>query len=190
MLAGGSVTLRAGSSVAAFALVAGGAVLLLGDAALRGAWSVFAVAAGPAFLVIWATWMLLVRPSIRIQSDRAVVVNVGRITELPWVRIVDIRRRLQLVFDLEDGRRVEAWGSPFLKRPFLGRRPTGSTSRGPQTPEDPSLAELRGAWMSGSGDMSIAPVVRRADTGALLVGALAVAACALSLTVARGVVAL
>lgn len=179
-----AVTMRAGSSTFAFVVVVAAAVLLLGDALLRGAWPVLAVSAGPAILVIWVAWMLLLHPSIRVFRDRAVIVNVGRITEVPWIRVVDIRRRLQLVFDLEDGDHVEAWGSPFVqRRVFPGRKPL------PAGADDPTLAELRAAWMSGNDDMSVASVVRRVDTTALLIGAAAVVACVLSLTLSGSAVA-
>jgi hypothetical protein len=163
------VTLRAGGSAFAFTAVAIVGALLLADAVLRGSWTAAVRTAGPVILVVWVAWLLLLRPSIRIQPDRAVVINVGRITEVPWSRIVDIRRRLQLVLDLDDGRRLEAWGSPFLSK----RRDS----------EDSALMALRGAWMSGPA--SEAPVIRRVDVMALTVGAVAIAAAGLSLGVAR-----
>jgi hypothetical protein len=104
--------------------------------------------------------------------------------------VVDIRRRLQLVLDLEDGHHVEAWGSPFVPRQILPRRALrGNAPAAPYRPgaDDPSLAELRAAWMSGTDDMSVAPVVRRVDTTALLIGAAAVVACVLSLVATSAV---
>ncbi|HEV7743226.1 MAG TPA: hypothetical protein VGO65_12495 [Pseudolysinimonas sp.] len=164
------MTLRAGSSVVAFAFVVAAVVLLLGDAVIRGSWAVGARGAGPGALVVWGAWMLLVRPSIRVLPDRAVITNVGRITEVPWARVVDIRRKLQLVFELDDDRRLEAWGSPFASR----RR----------TDDDPSLIALRGAWMSAQ-DASSGAVVRRPDSVALLIGAAAVLFLVITLVVFR-----
>jgi hypothetical protein len=154
-------------------------VVLLGDAVLRGNGSVAIRIGGVGALVVWAAWMLLVRPSIRVRPDRAVVVNVGRITEVPWSRIVDIRRRLQLVLELDDGRRVEAWGSPFPRRRMVGRTPKTEV-------DDPALSVLRGAWMSVDPTSAVAlPVTRRVDLTALLIGGLAVAVLAASLAVPR-----
>jgi hypothetical protein len=155
------VTLRAGQSVVAFALVAGVAVLLVANAALGGRWSEAAAIAGTGVLVVWAAWMLLVRPSIRVRPDRAVVVNVGRVTEVPWSRVVDIKRRLQLVLELDDGRSVECWGSPFPNR----------RSRA----EDPAADVVRAAWLSAD-SVAVGPVVRRVDILALTLGAVALAA--------------
>jgi len=166
--------MRAGSSVVAFAFVAVAVALLLGDAVIRGSWLVAARASGVALLVLWAAWLLLIRPSIRVLPDRAVVTNVGRITEVPWSRIVAVRRRLQLILDLDDGRRVEAWGSPFPKRRLAGRSAASEA-------DDPAATALRAAWLSGD-DSSSAIVVRRADTLALLIGAGALAAAILTLT--------
>jgi hypothetical protein len=53
--------------------------------------------------------------------------------------------------------------------------------------DDPSLAVLRGAWLSGSASSAVAtlPVVRRADATALLIGAAAVLALVAGLVVSR-----
>lgn len=164
------MTLRAGSSAVVFGLVAAAAVLLIGDALFKGAWDVAARTTGAAAVIVWAAWLLLVRPSIRVERDRAVVVNVGRITEIPWNHVVDIRRRLQLILDLDDDKSVEAWGSPFVSK------------RGKA--EDRGLTALRVAWNSYSGG-SGAAVVRRVDVLALALGAGAVVAAAVLLGVAR-----
>ncbi|MEO8262236.1 MAG: hypothetical protein ABI566_06665 [Pseudolysinimonas sp.] len=155
------MTLRAGSSAAVFAVVAGVTLLLLGDAVLKGAWPTAARVAGVGALVVWVAWMLLVRPSIRVLPDRAVVVNVGRITEVPWARVVDVRRRLQLILELDDDRHVEAWGSPFVSRR--------------NSADDPAAQALRSAWMSASRTDSTGVVTRRPDAVALTVGAAALA---------------
>jgi hypothetical protein len=159
-----------------FAVVAVVVTLLLGDALLHGAWAVAARTAGVGALVVWVAWMLLWRPSIRVLPDRAVVVNVGRIAEVPWTRVVDVRRRLQLILDLEDGRSVEAWGSPFPRR-----RPIGPSAR--PDDRDPSLTALRSAWAGAAPESGV--VVRRVDVRALLVGAAAVLALVLGLAVGR-----
>ena len=170
------VTLRAGSSAVAFAVVAAVAVLLVGDAVLRGSWPVVARSVGPAALVVWIAWLLLVRPSIRVRPDRAVVVNVGRITEVPWTRIADIRRRLQLVLDLDDGRSIQCWGSPFPRRRLVGK---GATTED----DDPAGTVLRSAWLSGSARSGAgAAIVRRFDILALSLGAGSLVAAALSVT--------
>ena len=151
---------------------------MLGDAVIRGAWPTAARVAGVGALVIWAAWMLLVRPSIRVLPDRAVVINVGRITELPWSRVVDIRRRLQVIFDLDDDQHVEAWGSPFVSR-----RPLGPSAR--PFDRDPALTLLRSRWTSAGRAATAEAVVRRVDVIALLAGAAALAALVLSLAVTR-----
>ena len=159
----------------AFAFVVGAVLLLLGDAVIRGSWEVAARGAGPGALVVWAAWMLLVRPSIRVLPDRAIITNVGRITEVPWPRVVDIRRKLQLLFELDDGRRVEAWGSPFPRK----RR----TEKSRDQVEDEALSVVRGAWMSGASAASHGEVVRRVDGVALVIGAGVLLAMIVSLVV-------
>lgn len=165
------VTLRALQSTIVFGVVAGVLVLLIGDALVRGSWQQAASLAAPATFGVWAAWLLLVRPSIRVQPDRAVIVNVGRITEVPWGRVVDIRRRLQLVLELDDGRSVEAWGSPFPSRRTPGR----------EADADTALAVVRSAWQSAPA--ATGAVVRRPDVVALSIGAVTLAALVLGLTV-------
>jgi hypothetical protein len=173
---GRPVVLRAASSAVIFGLVTGVAILFVGDSVVRGAWPLAAQAAGPAALIVWAAWLLLVRPSIRVQTDRAVVVNIGRITEVPWAHIGEIRRRLQLVLDLDGGGRLECWGSPFPQRAGVNR-----TAGGREPVVDAPLDLLRAAWLSAAGDAT-APVVRRADALALGIGAAALAATICSIT--------
>lgn len=170
------MTLRAGSSAAVFAVVCLVVLALLGDAAVRGDLPVAIRIAGVGALVVWAAWMLLVRPSIRVRPDRAVVVNLGRITEVPWGRIVDIRRRLQLIFDLDDGRSLEAWGSPFPKRKLVGKTAQNED-------DDPSARVLRSAWRSGVEQSGGAAIVRRPDVLALSIGAAALVVAAVSVGV-------
>jgi hypothetical protein len=172
-----TVTLRAASSVVAFAFVAIAVAVLLADAGLRGPFESVLRGLGPAVLVLWGGWLLLVRPSIRVEPDRAVIVNVGRITEVPWERVADIRRKLQLVLDLDDGRRLEAWGSPFAPRRRGGRIAAAD--------DDQALRVVRSAWMSAQVNSSpsavVPPVVRRVDAIALGIGAAAVVAVVVSL---------
>lgn len=156
-----------------FAVIAAIALLLVGDAVIRGSWATAVRLGGPATLVVWAAWLILFRPSIRIQDDRAVIVNVGRIIEVPWARVVDIRRKLQLVFELDNGRALEAWGSPFTSKRSARGEPV----------VDAALATVRATWMSWSG-VSDGTVARRPDIVALAIGAAALIAASLSLTMA------
>lgn len=169
-------TLRAGSSAVAFAVVCIVLFALLADVVVRGDVPLAVRFTGVGALVVWVAWMLLVRPSIRVQPDRAVVVNLGRITEVPWGRIVDIRRRLQLILDLDDGHSVEAWGSPFPKRRLVGK-----TAQSDE--DDPSASVLRSAWRSGAEQSGGAAVVRRPDVLALSIGVAALVVAAVSVGV-------
>lgn len=123
--------LRATSSLVSFWVSVVVAILLLGDAAVRGRWDVVAVAAAPVAFAVWVMWLLLWRPGIRVAADRAVVTNIGRIHDLPWSRVADVTDRMQVVFGLDDGTTVKSWGGPFSR---------GSRSRGRQADADTARA--------------------------------------------------
>lgn len=162
------VTLRATSSLVSFLGIALFAALLLGDAALHGAWGIV-LRIGPwLLLALWILGMLLVRPSIRLERDRLVSVNLGWLVDVPWALVRDVERRYQLRLVLDGDRRVELWGSPFAPRPRPRLR-----RRDEQPLVDGSLDAVRTAWLAWSGDPATAPAAirRRPDLPALALGA-------------------
>lgn len=70
-----------------------------------------------ALLLAWALWIALYRPSVRYDENRVVVTNIGRVHVLPWGQIAAVDQGLNLVFRLRDGRTLNAWGSPYPRRP-------------------------------------------------------------------------
>ncbi|GAA2011931.1 hypothetical protein GCM10009739_25330 [Microbacterium ulmi] len=155
-------TLRATSSLVSFWAAVVIAVLLVGDAAVRGRWDVVAVATAPVLLGVWAMWMLLWRPGIRLEADRAVVINIGRVHELPWSRVEYATQRMQIVFTLDDESTLTAWGGPFSRRP--GARGPRMDERG--TVDAVDVIELTRAAAVPSSD----PVRHRWDAIPLTVG--------------------
>lgn len=162
---------RPGSSLVAFWAVVAVAVLLVGEALLQGDLRVFAEAVAPAALVIWIIWMIVLRPHIAFDADHVVVTNPGRIIEIPWQRAVEVRQRLQIVIDLDDGSTVTCWGSPFPEKP--GRRRATAESRREADVAGP-LEDARRAANLRQRD---AQVVRRWDAVSLAVGAACVVLC-------------
>jgi hypothetical protein len=173
---------RPTSSLAAFWVLTGFCTLLVGDAAVQGDWRLFGLAVAPAALVVWLGWQVLYRPEVRFDSRRVVIVNPGRTSEIPWRHVSEVQQRLQIVVELDDGRKVTAWGSPFPEKPGLRRPVPGERRR--SVPG----AELLGAYdasrnpaPNGAPD---SPVSRRWDVVLLLLGAVLAVACAVELLVA------
>jgi hypothetical protein len=174
------VVLRATSSLVTFWIVVGAAALGTIDVIARGFGGAALHALAPIGLGIWVAWFLLYRPSIRIESDALVVVNLGRITALPWRSILDIRRRFQVIVELENGSIVECWGGPFPGRTGLRRAGTQSDP----SSIDPTLTVLRSALIRAlareSKVNSGASVIRRWDSWSLGIGAILVVLTAVS----------
>ncbi len=108
--------LRGIAPVVSFTVAVAVMVFVVGTPLVRGDWRVFAFSLGPCLLVAWLLWFVLYRPSVRYDADRAVVTNMGRIHVLPWGHVDAVRQRLNIVFELDDGTSVAAWGAPVPPR--------------------------------------------------------------------------
>lgn len=125
--------LRGTSPVVSFAIAVVVVAFVLGTPIVRGDWRVFGFSLGPCLLVTWLLWFVLYRPSVRYDSERVVVTNMGRIHVLPWGHVAAVRQRLNIVFELDDGTSVAAWGAPLPRRRANILRNFERESR----PEDP-----------------------------------------------------
>lgn len=110
------IVVRSTSTVVTFYVALALAALLLAVPLWLARVDVFVFAVPPVLFVVWALWVLLYRPLIAFDSRRVRVVNVGRVHEIPWGRVVRVTQRASLVFELESARRVTAWGSPPVAR--------------------------------------------------------------------------
>lgn len=119
--------------------------------------------------------MILYRPQIRIGEDALVVVNPGRIVEVPWQRIRSASQRFQVVVDLDDGRHVTCWGSPFPEKPGTRRMSPAEARRARPGREIASTIEA--ARDSAAATESDAPVRRHWDVVPLAIGAALVVGC-------------
>ena len=108
---------RPQSSLVAFWAIVGVAVIFVGDALVQGQLTFFVRSLPIAGLILWALWMILYRPRITFGPEHAVVVNPGRIIEVPWGHATAVRQKLQIIIDLDDGTSVVCWGSPFPDKP-------------------------------------------------------------------------
>ncbi|KQS08859.1 PH domain-containing protein [Curtobacterium sp. MCLR17_007] len=152
---------------------------LLVDAAVRGRWDVVLQALGPIAVVVWAVWVLMVRPTVVVRPDRLTVTNPLRVVELPWGAVADVRMRYQIVVEATDTRRVTCWGGPTLPRPKPARR-----GERPVMPTSPELSVVLDAWaVARDRGLDGGTVTRRWDRPALVVGAVAVVLLVVSLLV-------
>jgi hypothetical protein len=187
---GKTVVLRALSSLIAFWALTGLAAVFVVDAAVRGRWDVALRTVGVVLFVLWAAWLFLVRMSVRLDAGALTARNLLRWVRVPWARVVDIERRAQLTVELDDGRRIECWGSPFAPRrgvrgptsggqamptvtaatnPFGPALGGASGLRGGGTARDAGLEAARSMWLSASA--ADGPVTRGWDIPALVAGA-------------------
>jgi hypothetical protein len=172
---------RPSSSLIAFWAVVAVGVLFLGDSIVRGNGHVFALGFAPVALVVWAVWMALYRPRISFDSDHVVVLNPGRVLDIPWQRVSVVRQRFQVLLELDDGSTVTCWGSPFPEKP--GRARPDPHAR--DTTRGSVVGPLEAARSRAADRDPDAPVVRGWDQVPLIVGGALMAACVVELAIAR-----
>jgi hypothetical protein len=105
-----SYVLRDTAMAVVFWLAVALGVVLVGDPVLRGDLALVAATAPIVAFVLWGLWMVLFHPHLRYDEEHVVVTNIGRVHDLPWTRVVNVRQTLSLGFELDDGRRVAATG--------------------------------------------------------------------------------
>jgi len=164
--AGRGTTLRATSSAVSFWAAVAIAVVFMGDAAVRGAWSVVAAWLPLTGFVVYLAWLVLYRSSLRVETYRLTVINLARVHTAPWARIMRVAHGPQILLELDDGTTLTCWGGPFPPRP-------GRESRGQEQSQVQRLLEARCDGAAATDE----PVRHRWDVPVLAVGAiLAVAA--------------
>ena len=98
----------------------------------------------PAFIAVLA-WACYLRPRATLHADRVLVVNILRIYDVPFSRIVDIDRRLGVTLETDSGQRIGVWALPDsgrrARRERLSRRADGGMSRGAEEEHAPSEIE-------------------------------------------------
>jgi hypothetical protein len=72
-------------------------------------------------LVIWALFVLLVRPRVELYPGRLLVVNLFRTRDVPWSLVDRLSGRYQVILTLTDGSKISCWGAPATG---LDRRPS------------------------------------------------------------------
>ncbi|WP_417563652.1 PH domain-containing protein [Microbacterium sp.] len=184
---GGSLSLRAVSSMITFWAATGLVMLFVVDAAVRGRWELALRAAGVGLLIVWCAWVFLIRMSVRLDAAALTTNNLLRWVRVPWGRVVDVERRAQLVVLTDDGTAITCWGSPFAPRGGArgtGRGPAGTTTAisnpygrsagdvagtGGAPTGDGALQAVRMAWSEGH--KTDEAVTRGWDVPALVAGA-------------------
>lgn len=129
----GRLVLRAGSGVGLWVVVVAFCVFLLGDALVRGAFPLAASALPWLTLIVWAVFLLLVRPCVVLDDSGITVVNVLRVHHAPWSAVETVRSRFQVRVELVDGRVFRSWGAPSSTTG--GRSDAVDIGSGRRTPE-------------------------------------------------------
>jgi hypothetical protein len=109
-------TLRTGSSAVVFWIGTVVLAIVVVVPLFSGQWRLSAFAIAPVLFLIWALWIALYRPAVRYDSDRAVVINIGRTHVLPWPQVSGVRQAIGLQFELVGGGRITAVAVPPPRR--------------------------------------------------------------------------
>lgn len=153
------------------------------EAVVRGDGSYTALMLPLGSLIAWVLWLVLFRPQLRYNPQRAIVTNIGRIHEIPWGRVSAVRQRLNVTFELRDGSTIRAAGVTAQRGGGHVVRRITSDRVG-----DPSVGfDQRAATMDALRDAaapSDSPVVSRWDTLGLGVGAVLAAIATIAVLIA------
>jgi hypothetical protein len=178
----GGYVLRTTSSVVTFWIGIAILAFVVGTPIVRGDWHLLAFAIWPALLLAWILWIVLYRPSVRWDAERATVVNIGRRHVIPWSQVRVVRQTINLVFELQegDGPPVRAWGAPPPPRPGNIVSALDRTSRiGYDFHQNATL--LESYRQSAPPDAS--PVEHRWEVGPLAIGAVLIVAVVIEVIV-------
>jgi hypothetical protein len=167
-------TVRSSSSALGFWLGAAVLLVLVLAPIFLGQWRLFAFVLPPALLLAWALWLFLYRPALHYDDHEVLVVNIGRVHELPWSRIVRIRQRFSLEFELDrGGRPLQAWG---VQPPRRTGNIASMFDRKSREPHDPDRYAHVLEGFQDNAQPSDAPIVTRWDAIPLLIGAVLIVA--------------
>lgn len=129
-------TVRSASAVITFWIGVAALAVVVGVPAFGGNWRVAVFTLGPSLLLAWALWLALYRPAVHYDDARAVVVNIGRRHVLPWGHVASVRQGIGLLFEMDAGKPIVAYGAPAPRQPgniagAIDRRtrPTVDTNR-------------------------------------------------------------
>lgn len=140
------------------------ALFLLGDAVVRAGWGRMLLLAPWILLALWIVYENAYVSRVQIDDDGVTVQNLLRRTSFGWKRVRSIELRWQLVFVLDDGRKLSCYGGPAKAGPV--RRPgRDGDSREPAGIR--ALSEIEERWEAAP-DTADAPITRSWDLPALL----------------------
>jgi hypothetical protein len=111
-----SYVVRSASAVIPFWIGVVALAVVVGVPLFGADWRLFGFALAPALLLAWILWFALFRPAVHYDATKAVVVNFGRTHVLPWGHVTDVRQGISLIFDLDAGKPVSAYGAPAPRR--------------------------------------------------------------------------
>lgn len=177
--------LRATSGTIALIVAGVAALLLLVDALVRAGILEMLRLAPWVLLAVWGVYVLMYASHIAYDRSGATVQNYLRRTRIPWPRVTDIGLRWQVIFTLDSGDTVPAYGGPVAGRPGRAERRTAKEPARAVPAALRELSELRDAWQ-GAEDAIDSPAVERSwDLPALAaIGVIVVGAIAATLTTA------
>ncbi len=141
--------LRATSGTIALIVAGVVAVALLIDAVVR-AGVVEMLRLSPwVLLVVWIVYVLMYASHIAYDGGGATVQNYLRRTRIPWARVTDIGLRWQVIFTLDGGDTVPAYGGPVAGRPGRAERRSAQQPSRAVPAALRELGDLRDAWQGG-----------------------------------------
>ncbi len=175
--------IRPTSSIVAFWVAVAVLLVVVGVPLFTADWHTFGFVLPLSLFLAWVLWIVLLRPGLRYDAAKAVVTNIGRTHTVPWPRVAGVRQRLNVVFELDTGKSIEAWGAPY---PRKRSNVLNGFSKDPAQSEYDfdQRAELLESFRKAA-PASDEPVRSRWDVVPLLIGLVLAIAVVLELTLGR-----
>ncbi len=171
--------LRATSGTIALIVAGVAALLLLIDAVVRAGILEMLRLAPWVLLAVWGVYVLMYASHIAYDRSEVSVQNYLRRTRMPWAHVTDIGLRWQVIFTLDSGDTVPAYGGPVAGRPGRAERRSEKDSARAVPAALRELGELKDAWLDADPPAG-SPVVERswdlpalATLGVIIIGAIA-----------------
>lgn len=106
------IVIRRRGGIILASVVSAFALYLLGDALLRGAGALVALAAPWLGLIVWLAWWLLASPAVAVTADGLENIGPLRRRFVPWAEITALTARFSLDVHTRDGRTLRFGSAP------------------------------------------------------------------------------
>lgn len=124
-------TIRSVSGIVSSCVALAIALFLIGDAIIKGSWSIALPFIPWLLLLVWITYVGTAASMARIGSNELVFRNMLRVHTVPWQHITDISVKYQVLISTDDSKQTPLMAGPAAGRPARLGKSDGAQRRIP-----------------------------------------------------------